>query len=734
MTGQVLIRATFRLRIRFDHSSPESEHRGDGDAPGTYVDIPVAYAYALRDNKEEPPQEFGLLLDNTEIAQRSVNVVRVKAATTDGAVITLDDTVYVDAERPFVIAFVDRKEGTGSQEHGWLISNAEPPPFAPVIPQNAPEDFPGRISHFVRFTADNTIDCPTFVDLEFIDALGIIDFKAGTGGQEKLWLIVWPDPGDPINDQSDPYNQIDGVGPLTLGYCDPTLEQAPDSDIINPPYRLGPFQNIVNVSGVAAVEFETDAAPVVIDGKKVYQPYTGTELPGMAILHQAATTISDFGPFTCSVFFNLPLDGDSPVIGRFAEWGGNGTLNEASRLEIIDVEGQGPTILLRLIGPTRDITWGGASNFYGLVSWLPATMPCGSFVDVQCPLVPIYPDGSGGVSTTKFNNKWHTLQVSVANPGAAFTAPSIVHSWVWTVESGVDWSDATYTVALGTLLTTELGTMLGLAGLGAMVDPQNTSGSFILDLGDLDLSTSSLQDHMPDPVADAGTRIYVRFRPTNPSGYPPYAQNTYLGLMWTSMPTTALALTDTVAARLVLDGAPHLFDDGSGANLVRVNQFLWTSGTTVDGRSGFVINGSELAMPRFAGPPAAGSGRPIDKRRRHVKMQFWFGTFVDLNDSAKIARFVEVKPGPPGGPAFVVNPARFTQAEAAAAALAGTPLPVSPAALTFGNPHLYFDGGPSQPPPAALTGFPKNRGTAGAFTVINDIIGYTPGPSNIPRS
>jgi hypothetical protein len=62
---------------------------------------------------------------------------------------------------------------------------------------------------------------------------------------------------------------------------------------------------------------------------------------------------------------------------------------------------------------------------------------------------------------------------------------------------------------------------------------------------------------------------------------------------------------------------------------------------------------------------------------------------------------------------------------------------ISPAARTFGVPHVYFDGGPPsidadtgqfRSPP---TGFANNRGSAGTFEPLYEFDPF-PAPRNIP--
>lgn len=681
------------------------------DDPDSFILVPVRYLVPLFDTKIHAQGKV-YRLNNGAGDPRQVHVKRVMNSDGNGD--------YIECERIEAIWLYDPK--THAQVKALRLANDDPPPRQMGM---AEDEMPKHARvHVVRITADQTPDGEPWVEIERIDVLPTYDPK--TNASARVYRFAWPELGPPVAGSNfNATHEVVNVDELSI--------DDQDSTAVDPPMRIDFTQNPVDINWGGVVEFETDKFPVTVqvDGrdKKVYQPYVGSDLVGMAILHQAVTAIADFGVFLASIFFDLPPDGDSPSIARFIEWGGNGTLPEASRIEIVTAEGLGPTILCRLIGPTRTVTWGGSGNFYSLPDWLPATRVVGSFIDVQCPLPPVYSDGSGGVSSDKFNDEWHALQISVANPGSAFTAPTLVNGWIWVVESGTSWSDATYTVSLDVLLHTELGDLLDTAGLGAMKDPRNAAGSTILDLGNIDLSSSPLQDFMPDPASLAGTRLYVRFRPTNPSGYPPYNQNDYLGLKWTSMPTTALALTDTVAARLFLDGKDHLFDDGSGAGSVRVNQFTWPDGTTPDSKSGFVINGSEIGMPRFAGPPSAGAGRPIDKRRRHAKVQMWFGgSFVDLSDPTKLAKFVTLTTPvtPPPGATQVLNPAKLSDADREAYRLLGVPPNemLSPAAIAFGKPDIYFDGTPVK--------FVQNRGKGGDFTVVNDIINYSPGPKDIP--
>jgi hypothetical protein len=150
-----------------------------------------------------------------------------------------------------------------------------------------------------------------------------------------------------------------------------------------------------------------------------------------------------------------------------------------------------------------------------------------------------------------------------------------------------------------------------------------------------------------------------------------------------------------------------------------------------DNRPAFVIKALEpLGIPRQNNPSQAldfDLGAPWDVRTRLAKVQMWFGTYVDLQDPDNVAKFLTITTDPQTGQRFG-RPAALTRAERAAAIEAGLPPErlVSPAALAFGAPHIYLDGGPSR--------FPVNRGTGGEFVAVNHLEPFSPGPTRVPMA
>jgi hypothetical protein len=98
-----------------------------------------------------------------------------------------------------------------------------------------------------------------------------------------------------------------------------------------------------------------------------------------------------------------------------------------------------------------------------------------------------------------------------------------------------------------------------------------------------------------------------------------------------------------------------------------------------------------------------------------------------LDDAQNRAKFYSEFIDPDSGEQFI-RPASLTREEREAAIEAGMPPErlVSPAALAFGAPHIYLDGGPAK--------FPVNRGTGGEFVAVNQLEPFSPGPTRVPMA
>jgi len=209
---------------------------GDPTTPGDCVDVPIISEITFRDAKAYG-QEFVHRINNTDQSSRIGHTHTVKHASVgpDGNV-TLDGSSSLEVERTDFTSFIDPKDY--AQERKYALFNNDPPPQTPGGDNNT--DKAHRLSHFVRYTSDNTIDGVPWIDFEIMDEVEFVDAKEY--GQGYIYTLRNPDPGDPVNDGSDPYKptfaKVDTSLPLVVS----------DSTTINPPWRFDIFQNPVNVS------------------------------------------------------------------------------------------------------------------------------------------------------------------------------------------------------------------------------------------------------------------------------------------------------------------------------------------------------------------------------------------------------------------------------------------------------------------------------------------------------
>lgn len=221
-----------RKRIRLNGSSPGTDE---------YVDIPVIEEISFKDPKTNQ-QEYGFRFKNNENDTRKVHIKKVRAATVSGGGVSYDEGKFINVERIETISFKDPK--TNMQEYGYRLRNNDPPPLTPE------GDDGGELRHrkvqFVRYTKNNSPDGNPWVDVERYVEFEVKDPK--TNMQEFVYRLNWGDFQSlpKIIDSTDPYAVNTD---LRLGFCDPDTELYPDGNDIDPPWRIDPFQNIVNVSG-----------------------------------------------------------------------------------------------------------------------------------------------------------------------------------------------------------------------------------------------------------------------------------------------------------------------------------------------------------------------------------------------------------------------------------------------------------------------------------------------------
>lgn len=200
----------------------------DPNDASNYVRVPVRDSILIYDPKNNS-QVYVYRIDNSENARRDVHVKTVQNSQGDGSTI--------DVERIETWWMLDPK--SNAQLTGVRLANFDPPPMTKDMQVG---DSPKHLLvHYVRITGDNDPNGYPRVTIERIDALAIKDPK--DNGQVKIVRIAWPAIGAPLNDAADPFNATHEV----VNFA--SLPAAPEgSNVIDPPYRLDPFQNIVDVS------------------------------------------------------------------------------------------------------------------------------------------------------------------------------------------------------------------------------------------------------------------------------------------------------------------------------------------------------------------------------------------------------------------------------------------------------------------------------------------------------
>jgi hypothetical protein len=195
----------------------------DPNDSSNYVDIPVLYRAKIVIAADQY-QEQWIYFDNSSASSRKVRIQKVQ---------NTGQTASIDCER--INSFFTKSAADQYQEHEWVLDNKDPPP----IQQDGSDSPAHEKKHIVRYFRDNDASATFAVDCELIDELKIV--LAAEQYQEYEVFTLNPELGDPIDDNSVPYK-------VTKGFCDPGLDLAP-LDGLDPPYRLDPFQNIVNLIG-----------------------------------------------------------------------------------------------------------------------------------------------------------------------------------------------------------------------------------------------------------------------------------------------------------------------------------------------------------------------------------------------------------------------------------------------------------------------------------------------------
>lgn len=188
--------------------------------PGVWV--PVIDQITFSDNVDRG-QETTWAYDNSNQNQsRKVHVVTVGSG--NGS---------VEVERIDKYSCLDPVE-RGQETQSALNNSTEPIP-----PQT--DQLPGRKVQFVRYYANNDQTSSSWVDVEQIVQLNVLD-PVDRGQETQYATTAFPPANDPIDD-GDPYMPTFATCDMSLPIADYT-----ESGTIDPPWRIDPWQNIVNVS------------------------------------------------------------------------------------------------------------------------------------------------------------------------------------------------------------------------------------------------------------------------------------------------------------------------------------------------------------------------------------------------------------------------------------------------------------------------------------------------------
>lgn len=200
------------------------------DDPSTFVPVPVITQISFTDQKTFG-QEYGFILDNTETNNaRKVKVVTGIDPKTGKGGVTDPDGTWKDGSSRLAVErikqFFTRDQKTFGQDYGHILDNDgdDPGPHKKVH------------TRYWTFPRDAAMPDPTkeptgadaWIQVEQIDQLDLTDQKSF--GQEQVYILNNPTDGSDI--------------PTDDG------EDIPDdkkSTLIDPPWRLDPFQNVVDV-------------------------------------------------------------------------------------------------------------------------------------------------------------------------------------------------------------------------------------------------------------------------------------------------------------------------------------------------------------------------------------------------------------------------------------------------------------------------------------------------------
>lgn len=175
---------------------------------GTYIDLKVTDEITFRE--ERPPYQEWVLgfKNNPDDAARTVRVVEVG-----------EDKLKVER-----IDTLDTTETTGIQQEAiwYFLNNQDPPVHLKTHKKKIyASDGSGTIT-----------DTGTWIEVQRVDEIEFEDQQDEVRGQESIWVLSNPD----LEDEDDDYKNL--TTPVTDW----------DGKTINPPWRLDPFQTIVDCS------------------------------------------------------------------------------------------------------------------------------------------------------------------------------------------------------------------------------------------------------------------------------------------------------------------------------------------------------------------------------------------------------------------------------------------------------------------------------------------------------
>ncbi len=213
------------------------------DKENSYVDIPVVAQMQIVGSLGQL-FKYKIVNDSTNTT-RQVREQEVKAARINDDVIEYDDDVSIKVERIKQLRIL----GSRGQIFKYKLKNEDPAPRTPeeCLEGDDEEAFHHEKVRYVRYYKDNDTEEDLWIDVEQIELMRML----GTNGQIFKFRLANEEAGDPVDpeDDDDPYLRTEeGV---TVGFCSDELELMPEEaedSGVDPPWRLDPWQNIVNIS------------------------------------------------------------------------------------------------------------------------------------------------------------------------------------------------------------------------------------------------------------------------------------------------------------------------------------------------------------------------------------------------------------------------------------------------------------------------------------------------------